>query len=97
MITLMGRQPAAWIGIIVSCILAVVSVLLGEGVLSDVLAGQITDGVNAVAQLLLLFAPIITGLLIRRTVTPVAAPQLPAGSIVHVVTPEGQRDRETVL
>jgi uncharacterized membrane protein len=92
-----GRQPAFWIGVIVSSILAVVSVLLGEGVLSDALAGQITDGVNAVAQLLVLLAPLITGLLIRPTVTPVAAPSLPQGSVVTVVTPEGRPNLETVL
>jgi hypothetical protein len=58
--TIFGRQPAAWIGIIVSCILAVLSVLTGQGVISDALAGRITDGVNAVAQLLVIAAPIVT-------------------------------------
>lgn len=85
--TIFGRNPAAWIGIIVSCILAVLSVLTGEGVIGDALAGQITDGVNALAQLLVLLAPVITGLLIRPTVTPVADPKLPAGAIVTVETP----------
>jgi hypothetical protein len=82
-----GRQPAAWIGIIVSCILAVLSVLTGQGVISDVLAGRITDGVNATAQLLVLLAPLFTGLLIRPTVTPLAAPALPEGTEVTVYTP----------
>jgi hypothetical protein len=66
-----GREPAVIIGIIVSSILAVVSVLLGEGVISDVLAGRITDGVNAIAQLLVILSPLITGILIRPRVTPV--------------------------
>lgn len=88
--TLFGRQPAAWIGIIVSCILAVLSVLTGQGVVSDALAGRITDGVNALAQLLVILAPVITGLLIKPTVTPIADPHLPQGSTVTVVTPGDQ-------
>lgn len=67
-----GREPAVWIGIIVSCILAVLSVLTGQGVVSDAIAGRITDGVNAVAQLLVILAPLITGALIRGRVTPVS-------------------------
>lgn len=89
--TIFGRQPAAWIGVIVSCILAVLSVLTGEGVISDALAGQITDGVAAIAQLLVLLAPLVTGLLIRPAVTPTAAPRLPSGSTVAVVLPDGRQ------
>lgn len=66
-----GREPAVWIGIIVSCVLAVVSVLTGQGVLSEALAGKITDVLNALAQIIVLLAPVITGLLIRPRVTPV--------------------------
>jgi hypothetical protein len=94
---IMGREPAVWIGIVVSCILAVLGILTGEGVLSDALSGQITDGVNAVAQLLVLLAPIITGILIRPQVTPTAAPSLPQGTTVTVVTPEGQLNKQTIL
>lgn len=79
-----GREPAAWIGIIVTCILAVLSVLTGEGVISDALAGQITDAANAIAQLLVLFAPLITGLLIRPNVTSATNPKLPMGTPVLV-------------
>jgi uncharacterized membrane protein len=92
-----GREPAAWIGIIVSCVLAVVSVLSAQGVLNEALTGKITDGVNAVAQLLILLAPIITSLLIRTQVTPVAKPSLPEGTTVEVVTPEGRPNTNTVL
>lgn len=88
--TIFGRNPAAWIGIIVSCILAVLSVLTGEGVIGDALAGRITDGVEALAQLLVLLAPVITGLLIRPTVTPTASPRLPSGSVVSVALPDGR-------
>lgn len=88
--TIFGRNPAAWIGIIVSCILAVLSVLTGEGVIGDALAGQITDGVEALAQLLVLLAPVLTGLLIRPAVTPTASPRLPSGSVVSVALPDGR-------
>jgi hypothetical protein len=79
-----GREPAAIIGIVVTVILGVVTTLAGEGVISDALQGRITDLVNAVAQLLVLLAPLITGLLIRPNVTPSAAPVLPAGQTVIV-------------
>jgi citrate lyase alpha subunit len=67
-----GREPAVWIGVIVSCILAVVGVLTGQGVISDALGGHITDATNALAQILVLVAPLVTGVLIRGQVTPVA-------------------------
>lgn len=79
-----GREPVVWIGIIVSCILAVLSVLTGEGVINDALAGKITDAVTALSQLLVIFAPIITAILARPTVTPVSAPKLPMGTPVLV-------------
>ena len=82
--TIFGRQPAFWIGLIVTLVLGALSTLVGEGVISDALAGQITDGVNAIAQLAVLLAPLITGLLIRPAVTPVAAPSLPVGTPVLV-------------
>jgi hypothetical protein len=95
--TIFGRNPAAWIGIIVSCILAVVSVLTGEGVISDALAGDITVGVNSLAQILVLLAPLVTGLLIRPTVTPVADPRLAQGTVVTVVTPGDAPNLTAVL
>lgn len=85
--TILGRQPAFWIGLIVTIILGALQTLVGEGLISDALNGQITDGVNAIAQLALLIAPLVTGLLIKPAVTPVAAPALPAGTTVQVYTP----------
>jgi hypothetical protein len=79
-----NRQPAAIIGIIVSSVLAVVSVLSTNGVLSEAATGQITDATNALGQLLVIVAPLITAILIRSQVTPVAAPKLPGGTIVEV-------------
>lgn len=79
-----GREPAAWIGLIVTIIVGIVSTLAGQGFISDVLAGKVTDVVNAIAQILLLLSPLIAGLLIRRNVTPTANPTLPAGTAVTV-------------
>lgn len=95
--TIFGRNPAAWIGIIVSCILAVLSVLAGEGVITDAIAGDVTNGVNAVAQILVLLAPIVTGLLIRSQVTPTLAPRLEQGTVVTVVTPGDAPNKTTIL
>lgn len=92
-----GRQPAFWIGLIVTLILGAVQTLLGEGVISDVLAGQVTDAVNAVAGVLVLLAPLIAGLLIRPTVTPVTAPALPQGTVVEVITPGDQPNLKTTV
>jgi hypothetical protein len=72
-------------------------VLSAQGVLNEALTGKITDGVNAVAQLLVLLAPVITGLLIRTQVTPTTAPKLPEGTTVEVVTPHGRPNTNTVL
>jgi len=84
---LFGREPAFWIGLIVTLIIGVLTTLTGEGVISDALAGRITDFVNAFAELAVLFAPLIAGLLIRQNVTPTASPVLPAGT--SVTTPSG--------
>lgn len=88
--TIFGRQPAFWIGLLVTLILGALQTLAGEGLISDAATGQIRDGVNAVAQLLLLAAPLITGMLIKPTVTPVAAPKLKPGTEVQV---EGSADK----
>jgi hypothetical protein len=92
-----GREPAVWIGLIVTIILGAVSTLAGEGVITDVLAGGITDGVNALAQLAVLIAPLIAGILIRSQVTPSAAPSLPQGTTVEVITPAGQPNTSKIL
>ena len=95
--TIFGRQPAFWIGLIVTLIFGVLQTLAGEGLISDALNSQITSGVNAVAQLLILLAPLIAGLAIRPVVTPTAFPALPQGTTVTVITPEGQLNKSTVL
>jgi hypothetical protein len=82
--TVFGREPAFWIGLIVTIILGILSALLDGGLINEALAGEITDGTNAVAQAVGLLAPLVAGLVIRQTVTPVAAPSLPAGTEVKV-------------
>ncbi len=81
-----GRQPAVWIGIIVSLIVGVLTTLSGNGLISDALKGQVTNIVNATAQLATLLAPVIAGLLIKGQVTPVIAPVLPIGTTVNAGT-----------
>jgi hypothetical protein len=92
-----GREPAFWIGLIVTLVLGAVSTLAGQGVISDALKGQITNVVNAIAQIAVLLAPLIAGLLIRQTVTPVAAPALPQGTTVEVITPGDTPNTKTTI
>lgn len=63
-----GREPAFWIGLIVTIILGALQTIAGEGLISDVAAGQVRDAVNAVAQLAILLSPLIAGLVIRQNV-----------------------------
>lgn len=78
-----GRQPAFWIGLIVTIVLGAVRTIAGEGLISDAVAGQLESGLHALAQLLELAAPLIAALLIKPLVTPVAAPKLPDGTAVE--------------
>jgi len=66
-----GREPARWIGLIVTLIVGIVTTLQGDGLISDIQAGTVTDIVHAVAQLALLLSPLIAGELIRTKVSPV--------------------------
>jgi hypothetical protein len=83
-VKIFGREPALWIGTIVSIILAVVSVLVGDGVITDVFAGRVTDIATSVAELLILLMPLITAAIIRPTTTPLVAPSLPVGTRVLI-------------
>ena len=94
---ILGREPAFWIGLIVTLVIGVISTLSAEGVISQALAGKITDATNALSQILILLAPIVTGLLIRSQVTPIAAPALPSGTTVTVITPTATPNTTTTL
>jgi hypothetical protein len=95
--TILGRTPALWIGIIVSVVIAVVQTLQGNGVISDALAGHITDATNELGSLLTILAPFIAGVLIHPQVTPITAPALPAGTTVTVLTPGDAPNHTTVV
>ena len=95
--TIFGREPAFWIGLIVTLILGVVTTLAGNGLISDVVAGKAIDLTNAIAQLATLLAPLVAALIIRQGVTPVAAPKLDQGTVVTVAAPGEGADRRIVL
>ena len=95
--TIFGREPAFWIGVIVSLVAAVLGVLTGNGLITDVAAGEVTNLVTATAQLLVLLAPIIGALLIRTQVTPTSAPALDQGTVVEVITPGNLPNKSTTL
>jgi uncharacterized membrane protein len=92
-----GRQPAFWIGLIVTIIFGALQTLTGQGIISDALNSQITDGVNAIAQLLVLFSPLIAGLAINPVVTPANFPALNKGTVVTVITPGDAPNTKTTL
>lgn len=79
-----ATEPVRVVGVILALILAIVSTLLGEGIISDAMAGQITDIAKAGAGFLVLVLPLIFAELARAKVTPTAAPSLPGGTIVDV-------------
>jgi hypothetical protein len=86
--TIFGREPVAWVGVIVALAIAIIQTLTGQGVLSDAVAGKAIDATNALAQVATIFIPIVIGIFAtRQAVTPVAAPALPAGSAVTAYTP----------
>lgn len=93
---LIRTEPVRLIGILASVVLAVVTTLLGEGVISDALAGQITDGVAAVKELLVILAPIFATELARRQSTPFAAPRVKEGTAIEVITP-GDAPNHTIV
>jgi hypothetical protein len=95
--TIFGRQPAFWIGLIVTLVLSAISTLTSNGLINEVVAGKATDLVNSTAQLLMLLAPLIAGLLIKSQVTPTAFPALDQGTQVEVITPEGQPNFQKTL
>jgi hypothetical protein len=92
-----GREPVVIIGVIASCVIAVVQVLSGNGVISDVAAGKALDATNAMAQILTILAPIIAAGLARGQVTPVSNPTLPQGTVVNVTTPPSVPNTTTTL
>jgi hypothetical protein len=65
-----NNEPARWIGLIVALVIGAVTTANGQGFVSDAIRGQVTDIVNAAAQLVTLLLPIITAEIIRTQVSP---------------------------
>jgi len=87
-VKIFGRQPVAWVAVLVAVAIAVIQTLTGQGVLGDAAAGKATDSVNALGQLLTIAIPVIVGALATHTaVTPLAGPALPSGTTVQVYEP----------
>jgi len=61
----LNKEAAVLIGVVATIILNALATLAGEGIISEALQGQLTDGVNAGAQILVALAPLIAGLLTR--------------------------------
>lgn len=96
--TILGREPVAWIGIIVAIVISVLQTAAGEGLISDALKGEAINATNALAQVATIFVPIIVGIIAtRRVVTPTAAPALPQGTSVTVITPGDAPNTTTTL
>jgi hypothetical protein len=87
--SILGRQPTFWVGLIVTIILGVVRTLSGEGVISIDSADQLVNVTNSIGDLLLTFVPLITTMILRPAVTPVAAPKLEVGTRVLLDKPPG--------
>jgi ABC-type transporter Mla maintaining outer membrane lipid asymmetry permease subunit MlaE len=85
--TIFGKLPAFWIGLVATIVVGVITTLNGNGIISDVDAGKVKDTVTAIVQLLTLLAPLLAGLVIHTQVTPTSAPTLPMGT--SVTTPTG--------
>jgi hypothetical protein len=64
----LDKEPALIIGTAVTIIVGAIATLSGNGFISDAAAGKATDLVNAVAQLAVLLAPLIAGILTRPAV-----------------------------
>jgi hypothetical protein len=65
-----GREPALIIGAIVTVLINLLASLAGEGFISDVLAGTLSDLVTSASALILALLPLITAALIRQRVSP---------------------------
>lgn len=94
---ILGREPVVIIGVAASCVIAVIQVLSGQGIISDVVAGHAIDATKALTQILTILAPVIAAFVARPQVTPVSAPTLPAGTKVTVVTPPTTANVVTTL
>jgi len=96
--TIFGREPVVWVGILVAVAIGIIQTLTGQGVLGDATAGKAIDITNAIGQILTFLVPVIVGIIAaRQQVTPTAAPTLDKGTTVTVTSPGDAPDTRTVL
>ena len=95
--TIFGRAPVAWVGVIAAFVIAAIQTADGEGLISDALAGRAIDLTHSIVPLALVLVPLISAAFLHPAVTPVAAPALPSGTQVTVITPGNQPNTTTIL
>jgi hypothetical protein len=96
-VTIFGRQPVAWVGIIAAFVIAIIQTANGQGLISDAIAGRAIDLTNSLVPVLLTLVPLAMSVFLHPAVTPVAAPALPSGTTVTVITPGDAPNTTTVL
>ncbi len=62
------KEPAVIIGTVLTIVVAAIATISGNGFISDAAAGKATDLANSIAQLLILLAPLIAGVITRQNV-----------------------------
>lgn len=88
------RNPVLVIGILAAAIIAGVQQAVGSGVLGADVADTVVKALSPDGGWLI---PIILAIVTRFFVTPVAAPALPVGTEVTVITPAGQPNTSATL
>jgi len=99
MIDRLKREPAVVIGIIGTVALAVIQSLSGQGVIGPDIAATVIGFIDNTATPVPLDGwglLLITGIVIRFFVTSASAPAVKEGTLVTVVTPPGEPNREIV-
>lgn len=97
MATFFGREPARWVGLILTLLVAVLRVLVGDQLISQDQADAVANAAQKVADVVLLLLPLIATEGARRFVTPTAAPAIPEGTRVTVITPPDEPNAVVTL
>lgn len=80
--TIFGRQPVVWIGLLASLVMLLLQAAQGAPIVVD---GQ---PAQTLANAIKIFGPIIAAFISQNFVTPTSSPILPAGT--PVTTPAGE-------
>ena len=94
MIDRIKREPAVAIGVLAACILAVIQTLAGSGVIGTDVADTARRALDPSSGWAL---PIVVAIVTRFFVTPTAAPVVPKGTTVTVVTPPGEPNKTVTV